>query len=84
MKRKRKRLSVRRKLILVAATVSIVAVSCYIALHVTATIMVCLIGSDDTVRSMGTPPMAIREYYESHYPPICMPRKYWLFVSDEG
>jgi hypothetical protein len=68
---------------LVALTVSLVIVSCYIALQVTATILVCLIGSDDAIRGIGTPPEAVREYYESHFPPICTPKRYWLFVSND-
>ncbi len=68
---------------LVILTVAIALVTCYIALHATGTVIACLIGSDDIIRGMGTPPSAVREYYESHFPSICMPRRYWLFVSDE-
>lgn len=68
---------------LIALTVGIVLVSCYIALHVTAAIVLCLIGSDDTIRGAGTPPELVREYYESHYPLLCMPKRYGLFLSDD-
>jgi len=69
---------------LVTITIGIVLISCYITLHATATVLVCLIGSDDTIRGIGTPPLAVKEYYESRFPSICMPRRYWLFLSDEG
>ena len=73
----------RKKLMLVTITVGILLLACYIAFHATATVLVCLMGSDDTIRGIGTPRLAVREYYESHFPPICMPSRYWLFVSDD-